>query len=48
MGVANSTVELAFGLTLGALAVTISLSYGPGGREAAGKHMEEIINKMKK
>lgn len=48
MGIANSIVELAFGLTLGALAVTIALAYGLGGREAAGKHMEEIIKKIKK
>ncbi|MCV9385493.1 mechanosensitive ion channel [Reichenbachiella ulvae] len=48
MGIANSIVELAFGLTLGALAVTIALAYGLGGREAAGKHMEDIIKKFKK
>ncbi len=48
MGIANSIVELAFGLILGAIAVAIALSYGLGGREAAGEHMKEILNKFKK
>ena len=48
MGIANSIVELAFGLTLGSLAVTIALAYGLGGREAAGKHMEKILKKFQK
>lgn len=46
MGIANSIVELAFGLTLGAIAVAVALSYGLGGREAAGKHMEKILKKF--
>ncbi|WP_420317529.1 mechanosensitive ion channel [Ekhidna sp.] len=46
MGIANSIVELAFGLTLGAIAVAVALSYGLGGREAAGKHMAEILKKF--
>ncbi len=48
MGIANSIVELAFGLILGAIAVAIALSYGLGGREAAGEHMKEILAKFKK
>ena len=48
MGIANSIVELAFGLTLGSLAVTVALAYGLGGREAAGKHMEKILKKFQK
>ncbi|MDC6352378.1 mechanosensitive ion channel [Zeaxanthinibacter sp. PT1] len=47
MGIANEIVELAFGLTLGAIAVAIALSYGLGGREAAGEHYREIIQKFK-
>ena len=47
MGIANSIVELAFGLTLGAIAVAVALSYGLGGREAAGKHMEEILKRFR-
>ena len=47
MGFANEIVELAFGLTLGAIAVVVALSYGLGGREAAGEHFKEIIQKLK-
>ncbi|HLW15531.1 MAG TPA: mechanosensitive ion channel [Flavobacteriaceae bacterium] len=47
MGIANEIVELAFGLTLGAVAVVIALSYGLGGREAAGEHFKEIIQKTR-
>ncbi|UXX78513.1 mechanosensitive ion channel [Reichenbachiella carrageenanivorans] len=48
MGIANSIIDLAFGLTLGSLAVTVALAYGLGGREAAGKHMEQILKKFRK
>ena len=48
MGIANSIIDLAFGLTLGSLAVTVALSYGLGGREAAGKHMEQILKRFRK
>lgn len=37
MGVADDIVNLAFGLTLGAVAVAIALAFGLGGREAAGR-----------
>ena len=47
MGIAESIVNLAFGLTLGAIAVAFALSFGLGGREAAGKQMEEFFNKIK-
>ncbi len=47
MGIADGIVELAFGLTLGAVAVAVALSYGLGGRDAAGEHMKEIIGKFK-
>lgn len=48
MGIANDIVELAFGLTLGSIAVAIALSFGLGGREAAGKQMEHILSKFRK
>ncbi len=47
MGIANDIVNLAFGLTLGAVAVAIALSFGLGGREAAGKQMEHILSKFR-
>ncbi len=40
MGLANDIVNMAFGITLGAAAVAFALSFGLGGREAAGKQME--------
>jgi len=48
MGVGSEIVNLGFGLTLGAVAVVVALSYGLGGREAAGKHMEEILSNFRK
>lgn len=47
MGIANSIVEIAFTAIIGAIAVTIALSYGLGGREAAGEHMKDILNKFR-
>lgn len=47
MGIANEIVELAFGLILGAIAVTVALSYGLGGRQAAGEHFKDIVDKMR-
>ncbi|WP_246054141.1 MULTISPECIES: mechanosensitive ion channel [Antarcticibacterium] len=47
MGIANEIVELAFGLILGAIAVAVALSYGLGGREAAGEHFKDIISKLR-
>lgn len=47
MGIADEIVNLAFGLTLGAIAVTVALSFGLGGREAAGKQMEYWLSKTR-
>jgi len=47
LGVANEIVNLAFMLTLGALAVTVALAFGLGGREAAGKQMEYWLSKLR-
>jgi Conserved TM helix len=40
MGIADDIVNMAFAFTLGAVAVAIALSFGLGGREAAGRQME--------
>jgi len=48
MGIANDIINMAFGLTLGAVAVAVALSFGLGGREAAGKQMEHILSKFRK
>ena len=47
MGLADDIVNLAFGLTLGAIAVAIALSFGLGGREAAGKEMEHWLSGLR-
>lgn len=48
MGIADEIVNLAFGLTLGAVAVAFALAFGLGGREAAGKQMEYWMKKLRK
>ncbi len=47
MGIADDIVNLAFGLTLGAAAVAAALSFGLGGREAAGRQMEYWLSRMR-
>jgi hypothetical protein len=47
MGLADDIVNLAFGLTLGAIAVAVALSFGLGGREAAGKQMDHWLGRMR-
>ena len=48
MGIANEIVQLAFGLTLGSIAVAVALAFGLGGREAAGKLLEHWLTKLRK
>lgn len=48
MGVAPNIVNLAFGLLLGAIAIAIAISFGLGGREAAGRQVEEWLSDLKK
>jgi len=48
MGIADDIVNLAFGLTLGAIAVAFALSFGLGGREAAGKAMEDFLSRFRR
>lgn len=48
MGIADTIVNLAFGLSFGAIAVAVALSFGLGGREAAGKQMEYMLAKFRK
>jgi hypothetical protein len=48
MGIADDIVNIAFGLTFGAAAIAIALSFGLGGREAAGRQMEYWLSKLRK
>jgi hypothetical protein len=47
MGIADDIVNLAFGLTLGAVAVAVALAFGLGGREAAGKMMDHWLTQLR-
>jgi len=40
-GVADDIVNLAFGLTLGAVAVAFAVAFGLGGRDMAARTLEE-------
>ena len=46
MGIADSIVNLAFGLTLGAVAVAFALSFGLGGQEAAARLLRKFQDKI--
>ncbi|MGA8883449.1 MAG: mechanosensitive ion channel [Acinetobacter sp.] len=48
MGIADSIVNLAFGLTLGAVAVAFALAFGLGGRQPAERVLTDLIDKAKK
>lgn len=48
MGIADEIVELGFGLVLGGIALAVALSFGLGGREAAGRQMEYWLSKLRK
>lgn len=45
MGIADSIVNLAFGLTLGGVAVAFALAFGLGGREPAERLLTKLIDK---
>nr|MBA2448125.1 mechanosensitive ion channel [Chloroflexota bacterium] len=47
MGLAEEIVNLAFGLLLGAVAVAAALAFGLGGREAAGRQLEQWVQRVK-
>ncbi len=46
MGIADSIVNLAFGLTLGSVAVAFALSFGLGGQTAAGRYLARLQDKL--
>ena len=48
MGIADSIVNLAFGLTLGAVAVAFALAFGLGGRQPAERVLTDLIDKAKR
>ncbi|NBC07298.1 MAG: mechanosensitive ion channel [Bacteroidetes bacterium] len=48
MGIAQEIVNLAFGLTIGALAVAFALAFGLGGREAAGQYLSDLLKRFRR
>ena len=46
MGIADDIVNLAFGLTLGAIAVAVALAFGLGGRDAAGRLAARWVDRL--
>jgi len=47
MGLADDIVNLAFGLTLGAIAVAAAIAFGVGGRDAAKNVIEDMLKKQR-
>jgi len=46
IGIAPDIINLAFGLTMGGIAVAVALSFGLGGREVAGEKLREWLSSM--
>ncbi|MEM6321798.1 MAG: mechanosensitive ion channel [Bacteroidota bacterium] len=47
IGIAESIVNLAFGLTLGAAATAFALAFGLGGREVAGRQLAQFFDEKR-
>ena len=43
MGLADSIINLAFGLTLGGIALAVALAFGLGGRDVAERELENWV-----
>ncbi len=48
LGVADEIITLAFGLTLGAIAVAAAIAFGIGGRDLAAKQLQRWTDSMRK
>ena len=46
LGVAEEIINLAFGLTLGAIAVATALAFGLGARDVAGREAERLVDAL--
>ena len=47
LGLANDIINLAFGITLGAIGLAAALAFGLGGREVAGREVDRLISQMR-
>lgn len=48
MGLANEIINLAFGILLGAIGIAMALAFGFGGRDLAGRLLNEWVDTVKK
>ncbi|MFT5194547.1 MAG: hypothetical protein ACI85U_001555 [Candidatus Promineifilaceae bacterium] len=48
MGIASQTVDLAFGITLGAVGIGAALAIGLGARETAGREIERLVAHLRR
>ena len=46
-GISEEIVNLAFGLSLGAVAIAAALAFGLGGRDVAGRELESMVGAFK-
>ena len=47
IGVANDIINLAFGITLGAIGVAVALAFGLGSKEIAGREVDRFLGNMR-
>jgi uncharacterized protein YebE (UPF0316 family) len=47
LGLANDIINLAFGITLGAIGLAAALAFGLGSREVAGREVDRFITQMR-
>ena len=47
MGIASETIDLAFGITLGAIGVGAALAIGLGSRETAGREVARFVARIR-
>ena len=47
MGIADDIINLAFGLSLGAIALAAALAFGLGGRETAARELEGMVKSLR-
>jgi len=47
LGVADAIINLAFGLTLGAIALALALAFGLGARDVAGREAERLVDDLR-
>lgn len=46
MGIASDIINLAFGISVGAVAFAFALAFGLGGKDSAGKYAEKLFGKV--